>query len=323
MAAQVEIEDQTSVTNLDNGEIFDSISDDADSSVSHAGSSFSSSSLILLGEGNPEHDVIKTCLLSGMGVVSSDTTIVTISKNSSERGITTRAKFLAFRIFTDAVARKHGGDANVKYGWYAGSRDEIQRIISYGFSNRDVGKFENDGGSHGIGIHLVPSKCSLLAASATEQDEEGLRYLLLCRVILGKHEIIISGSEQSYPSSAEFDSGVDDLHNPRNYVIWSCNMNSCILPSYIVSFRSPRLRVSRGGFASRPSSPWVSFASLMSMLSTSMDPSRMNLIIRTYDDFRKRKIRRDQLVRKMREVAGDNLLAEIIKNHKNRNKVTN
>jgi hypothetical protein len=62
---------------------------------------------------------------------------------------------------------------------------------------------------------------------------------------------------------------------------------------------------------------------LMSMLSTSMDPSRMNLIIRTYDDFRKRKIRRDQLVRKMREVAGDNLLAEIIKNHKNRNKVTN
>jgi hypothetical protein len=25
---------------------------------------------------------------------------------------------------------------------------------------------------------------------------------------------------------------------------------------------------------------------LMSMLSTSMDPSRMNLIIRTYDDFR-------------------------------------
>lgn len=157
MAAQVEIEDQASVTNLDNGEIFDSLSDDADSS------SFSKTdSLILLGEGNPEHDVIKTCLLSGMGVVSSDTTIVTIRKNSSE-GITTRPKFLSFRIFTDAVARKHGGDANVKYGWYAGSKMEIQSIISYGFSNRDVGKFENDGFSHGIGIHLVPSKCSLLA----------------------------------------------------------------------------------------------------------------------------------------------------------------
>ncbi|XP_019095152.1 PREDICTED: probable inactive poly [ADP-ribose] polymerase SRO2 isoform X2 [Camelina sativa] len=299
MAAQVEIEDQASVTKLDNGEIFDSaLSDDADSSSlsrsrSGSGSIFSSSSLILLDEGNAEHDVIKACLLSGMGFVSSDTTIVTIRKNTSD-GITNRAKFVSFRIFTEAVARKRvGGDANVKYGWYAGSKEEIESIVSYGFSNQDVGKFEGDPCSHGVGIHLVPSKCSLLAASATEPDEEGLRHLLLCRLILGKPELTTSGSKQSYPSSPEFDSGVDDLRNPRNYVIWSCNMNSHILPSYIVSFRSPRLTVSRGGFAARPSSPW------------------------------KRKIRRDQLVRKMREVAGDNLLAEIIKNHRDRNKVKN
>ncbi|KAL1222997.1 putative inactive poly [ADP-ribose] polymerase SRO2 [Cardamine amara subsp. amara] len=322
MAAQVEIEDQASVTKLDNGEIFDPLSDDADSSVSRSRSVSNTDSVILLREGNQEHEVIKTCLLSGLGTVSSDTTMVTIRKNSSE-GITTRAKYISFRIFTEAMARKHGGDANVKYGWYAGSKEEIERIISFGFSNREVGKFENDAGSYGIGIHLVPSKCSLLAASSTEADEEGLRHLLLCRLILGKSEIIISGSKQSYPSSIEFDSGVDDLHNPRNYVVWSCNMNSYILPSYIVSFRSPSLRVSRGGFAARPSSPWVSFAALMSLLSKSMDPSRMNLIIRNYDDFRKRKIRRDQLIRKMREVAGDNLLVEIIKNHRGKNKVKN
>ena len=35
----------------------------------------------------------------------------------------------------------------------------------------------------------------------------------------------------------------------------------------------------------------------------------------------KRKIQRDQLVRKMREVAGDNLLAQIIKHHRDKNKV--
>ncbi|XP_010498867.1 PREDICTED: probable inactive poly [ADP-ribose] polymerase SRO2 isoform X2 [Camelina sativa] len=295
MAAQVEVEDQASVTKLDNGEIFDSaLSDDADSSsLSRSGSFISSSSLILLDEGNSEHDVIKACLLSGMGFVSSDTTIVTIRKNTSD-GITNRARFLSFRIFTDAVARKRGGDANVKYGWCAGSsKEEIESIVSYGFSNRDVGKFEDDPCSHGVGIHFVPSKCSLLAASAAEPDEEGLRHLLLCRLILGKPELTTSGSKQLYPSSPEFDSGVDDLRNPRNYVVWSCNMNSHILPSYIVSFRSPRLTVSRGGFAARPSSPW------------------------------KRKIRRDQLVKKMREVAGDNLLAEIIKNHRDRNKVKN
>ncbi|VVA92292.1 unnamed protein product [Arabis nemorensis] len=317
MAAQVEIEDVASATNLDNGEIFNPLSDDADSSLVSDGASgsFSTDSVVLLGEGNPERDVITTCFLSGMGTVANDTTIVAVSKNSSE-WITTRAKFLAFKVFTEAMARKNGGDANVKYGWYAGSKDEIEGIISYGFSSREVSKFENEASSHGIGIHLVPSKCSIFAAASTEPDEEGLKHLLLCRIILGKPEVIISGSKQSYPSSADFDSGVDNLHNPRKYIIWSSTMNSYILPSYVVSFRSPHLRV----LSTRPSSPWVSFAALMSMLSKSMDPSRMNLIVRTYDDFRKRKIRRDVLVKKMREVAGDNLLAQIIKNHGGRNK---
>lgn len=36
--------------------------------------------------------------------------------------------------------------------------------------------------------------------------------------------------------------------------------------------------IGRGATPARPSSPWVSFAALMSMLSKSMDASRMNLI---------------------------------------------
>ncbi|XP_022559012.1 probable inactive poly [ADP-ribose] polymerase SRO2 isoform X2 [Brassica napus] len=273
MAAQVEIEDQSSVTELDNGEIFDPLSDDADSS---------SGSTILLGQGNQEHDVIKACFLSGLGAAfAGDTTVASVRKNSTE-GIATRARYVAFRIFTEAMARKNGGDPNVKYGWYAGSREEIEGIVSYGFSSREI-----DDGSHGIGIHLVASKCSLFAAVGAEPDGEGVRHLILCRVLLGKPEQIASGSKQSHPSSSEFDSGVDDLQNPSKYVVWSSNMNSYILPSYILSFRSPRLRViGRGG--PPPSSPW------------------------------KRKIQRYQLVRMMRQVAGDDLLAQIIRNHRDR-----
>ncbi|KAF8085395.1 hypothetical protein N665_0668s0026 [Sinapis alba] len=303
MAAQVEIEDQAAITELDNGEILDPLSDDASSS----------DSTILLRERNQEHDVITTCFLSGLGpTLANTTTIVTIRKKSPNT-ITTKAKYLSFRIFTEAIARKNGGDPNVKYGWYGGSREQIERIITYGFSNREV--IDDDSSSHGIGIHLVPSKFSLFAAEATEEDEEGLRHLLLCRLILGKPEEIISGSKQAYPSSVEFDSGVDDVQNPREYIIWSSTMNSYIMPTYIVTFKSTHLTVtSRGGSLARRISPRVSFAALMSMLAKSMDASRMNLIMMTYDDFRKRKIQRDQLVRKMREVAGDNLLAQIIKN---------
>ena len=151
-AAHVEIEDQSSVsTELDNGEILEPLSD-ADSS------SASSGSAILLGQGNQEHDVIKACFLSGLGAAFAvDTTVESVRKTSTE-GVAARARYVAFRIFTEAMARKNGGDPNVKYGWFAGSREEIDRIVSYGFSSREI-----DDGSHGIGVHLVPSKCSLFA----------------------------------------------------------------------------------------------------------------------------------------------------------------
>ncbi|CAF2045868.1 hypothetical protein BRARA_I03220 [Brassica rapa] len=305
-AAHVEIEDQSSVsTELDNGEILEPLSD-ADSS------SASSGSAILLGQGNQEHDVIKACFLSGLGAAFAvDTTVESVRKTSTEE-VAARARYVAFRIFTEAMARKNGGDPNVKYGWFAGSREEIERIVSYGFSSREI-----DDGSHGIGVHLVPSKCSLFAAVGAEPDGEGVRHLLLCRVLLGRPEQIDAGSTQSHPSSGEFDCAVDDLQEPRKYIVWSSNMNSYILPSYIVSFKSPRLRViGRGG--PPPSSPWVSFTAVVSVLSKFLDASRMSLIKKTFDDFRKGKIPRDQLVRKMRQVAGDDLLAQIIKNHKDR-----
>ncbi|CAE5963679.1 unnamed protein product [Arabidopsis arenosa] len=240
MAAQVEIEDQESVTTLDNGEIINPV--------------FSGDTTILLRESTFEHDLIKNCFLSGMESFANETTIVTVRKNSTERRITTKAKFAVFKIFTEAMTRKNNGDANVKYGWYSGSKEEIDRVITYGFSNREIKKFENDVGSHGVGIHLVHHRYSLAAALVGEGDEEGIKNILLCRVILG--------------------------------------------------------------LIGRARSPCVSFSVLMSILSKSLDVTRMNLILTTYDDFRKRKLRREQLVRKIREVVGDHLLFKILKNQR-------
>ncbi|CAN6936330.1 unnamed protein product [Brassica oleracea var. botrytis] len=62
----------------------------------------------------------------------------TSAPRKSPNAITTRAKSLAFRIFTEAMARKNGGDPNFKYGWYAGSREQIKRIVSHGFSSSEM-----------------------------------------------------------------------------------------------------------------------------------------------------------------------------------------
>ncbi|CAF2212109.1 unnamed protein product [Brassica napus] len=139
MAGQVEIE-------LDNGEILDPLSDDASSSTDPT---------ILLREGNQEHDIITTCFLSGLSAtLANTTTIITIHKKSPN-AITMRAKSLAFRIFTEAMARKNGGDPNFKYGWYAGYREQIERICHIRIQQqRDE---IDDDSSHGIGRTLCVS----------------------------------------------------------------------------------------------------------------------------------------------------------------------
>lgn len=80
------------------------------------------------------------------------------------------------------------------------------------------------------------------SALASEVDEDGLRHILLCRVILGNMEVVCPGSKQYHPSSQQFDSGVDNLVAPRRYTVWSAYMNSHIFPSFIISFKEPCLK---------------------------------------------------------------------------------
>lgn len=100
-----------------------------------------------------EYSVIKRSLIVGMGLIGKDIDVVAVHKNSYS-GVTGQARLEAFRIFSRAVAAKRGGDANAKYGWYGGSRDEIRDIVTHGFGR--CGSFEK-GVSHGIGVNLSPA----------------------------------------------------------------------------------------------------------------------------------------------------------------------
>ncbi|KAI8546947.1 hypothetical protein RHMOL_Rhmol07G0159100 [Rhododendron molle] len=74
-------------------------------------------------------------------------------------------------------------------------------------------------------------------ASYCDVDENGVRHVVLCRVILGKVELVRHGSEQFHPSCENFDSGVDDLENPNHYIVWNMNVGTHIYPEYVVSFK--------------------------------------------------------------------------------------
>lgn len=61
--------------------------------------------------------------------------------------------------------------------------------------------------------------------------------MILCRVIMGKMELLRPGSGQCYPSNEDFDSGVDDLQHPKYNIIWNMNISTHIYPEFVVSFK--------------------------------------------------------------------------------------
>lgn len=63
--------------------------------------------------------------------------------------------------------------------------------------------------------------------------------MMLCRVILGNVEAVLSGSKQFQPTNESFDNGVDDLQNPKNYIIWDANVHKHIYAEYAAVVKIP------------------------------------------------------------------------------------
>ncbi|KAL6979913.1 hypothetical protein U1Q18_021568 [Sarracenia purpurea var. burkii] len=131
------------------------------------------------------------------------------------------------------ITRKCRGDPNVQYAWLASSKEELSSLMIYGLAHcrpKMNMKF-------GMGVHLTSMESALTSATYSDVDENGVRYIVFCRAILGKVELVHPGSKQFHPSSENFDSGVDDLQNPNHYIVWDMNVNTHIYPEYVVSFK--------------------------------------------------------------------------------------
>jgi len=159
--------------------------------------------------------------------------------------------------------------------------------------------------------------CSLASSSA---DENGTRHMLLCNVLMGKMEVIPAGSKQMYPSSEEFDTGVDNLEAPRRLVVWSAFMNSHIFPIHIVSFKVPSFHVLlRNQISELKKHGPISVAALFPVLVKFLGPTKKALMEKIFDDLRKCKITRLQLVKSLRRVVGDDqLLIAIIESYRDK-----
>ncbi|KAK9275548.1 hypothetical protein L1049_022815 [Liquidambar formosana] len=303
-------------------------------------------------------DTVRNMFIMGMSSVES-AEIIEINCGSSKL---MQARLELFEKQAE-ITKKFRGDANVQYAWLASSKDAVSSIMMYGIGH-DGPRIKS---SYGIGVQLTSIYHAHTSARYYDNDENELRYMVFCRVILGNVELVYPGTNQFHPSSEHFDSGVDDLENPTHYIVWNMNMNTHIYPEYVVSFKmssSPEgvlVRKENGGNVSgvttcqqghqgqllldsspfepeischpfpnfekrsqgkttslgsstskTPKSPWMPFAMLFEAISNEVAPKDMNLVNTHYDQFRSKKISRDDFIKKLRFIVGDELLRATI-----------
>ncbi|KAF3793784.1 Inactive poly ADP-ribose polymerase [Nymphaea thermarum] len=190
--------------------------------------------IVALDRGSSDYTAVRDVFLLGLGTLVTASHIVGIYRYSS----TSSSAQAQMQLFENQVhvMKSYRGDANVRYAWHGSSRDGIVEIMLHGF-----GRIQNPigGMAYGSGVYLSSKECALISASFSDVDEKGLQHMVLCRVIMGNMEQVPLGSAQFCPSSDNFDSGVDDIRNPRRYVIWGTHMNTHIHPEYVVSFKVP------------------------------------------------------------------------------------
>ncbi|KAI4326723.1 hypothetical protein MLD38_032006 [Melastoma candidum] len=268
-----------------------------------------------------DYQLIRSIIGSRLGpTLAPQAEVLSIQRNGfSGSGAT--ARFHAFGVFEQAVRGKHCGDVRgiVRHGWHAAtSKEEADMVFEHGFGWS--GRLNNDG-LFGVGLYFAPVEHPLESVKCAPADEDGLRYLLLCRIIVGKPELVNHGSNQWHPSCKQYDSGVDNLVSPKKYIVWSTHLNTHVLPEYLVTFRAPQcLR----GFLNEPvtprrqTSPWMPFPVLIVELSKILPADTMQLISKHHRDYRERKVSRNEFIQKVRNLAGDRLLISVIKSFRDK-----
>ncbi|KVI06332.1 probable inactive poly [ADP-ribose] polymerase SRO5 isoform X2 [Cynara cardunculus var. scolymus] len=268
--------------------------------------------LVRLDESDKLHGIIGKKFISRLSVHGVNAQVQYIHRNLFNAGSISLARLRSFQIFTKAVEKKNGGDANIKYGWFGASKDEIKKIILHGFGHDNI----KNSGLFGHAVVLSADHSPLESMESASLDDDGIRHILLCRVILGKTELVNPFSTQCHPSSEDFQSGVDNLASPKKFVVWSSQMNTHILPEFVISFKTlstinrPQLD---GVHLRKPVSPWIPIPDLIAALSKLLPPESMKEITKYRRSYIEHKISRRDMIQGIREFTGDRLLLMVLK----------
>ncbi|KAK1366969.1 Poly [ADP-ribose] polymerase [Heracleum sosnowskyi] len=271
----------------------------------------------VMGEGGKAGSMVKNLFLNWPGIRGIGAEITGIHQLTRTAEVD-KARYEGFLKQVE-ITKAARGEANVTFAWVKCSSEGVERILNHGFSGPAKGSL---GEAYGVGIYLSPFRSTRI--SVMPQDA-GENHVIMCRVILGKCEKIQAGSQQLYPSSVEYDTGVDDVSNPKWYIVWGANMNTHILPECVVSYKHTRNISGQlsgtqwfGQASARPSLTWMPkvadamtakfFAKLLHSLPSSKIPELQTLC----NTYKAGKVPKGIFMKKLRSVVGDQMLRTAI-----------
>ena len=92
-------------------------------------------------------------------------------------------------------------------------------------------------------------RCCYNSATHCDVDENGVRHMVLCRVIMGNMEPLGGDRAQFVTGGEGYDNGVDNVSSPKHYVVWNMNMNTHVYPEFVVSFKLLFIPNAEGDFS--------------------------------------------------------------------------
>ncbi|XP_057453038.1 inactive poly [ADP-ribose] polymerase RCD1-like [Lotus japonicus] len=179
-------------------------------------------------------DFVQELFLNGMNSFGS--TNFEIINTYHYSGASLQARFELFQTQAKITKEFHG-DANIRYAWLPFSEQELSKMVMCGLGHCALSTTKC---IYGVGVLLADVTCPYASARHCDIDKNGVRHLVLCRVIMGNMELLHPDINQFQPSSPEYDNGVDSIQCPRYYIVWSMNINTHIYPEFIVSFKASR-----------------------------------------------------------------------------------
>ncbi|KAK1651828.1 hypothetical protein QYE76_069633 [Lolium multiflorum] len=267
---------------------------------------------VRLDEADKFYQVVRKLFLSGIAPRVGGVAITAVHK------VAQGARARAFQQQGQLLAAARGeGGGNAKFAWYGAPEADVAAAVEHGFGRTNSRVLGHR--AHGDGVHLSPPQSPYTSAMLAKADENGEAHIVLCRVLMGRPETVAAGSSQFHPSSDDYDSAVDNMQNPKWYVVWSTDMNTRILPEYVVSFKCPSLQqaqvTSEATSELRKPSPASRdmFPTLLAEIQRFVPTSKLQTLQGTYSRFKKGHIKKDQFIRFLRAFIGDRVLTTVAK----------